>query len=153
MIHRIRRVETRGRCCACIRENEAPAHHAAARTTRPERRHRSTVQSRLWHRTSVQARRRSLVTAYSPPMPEKSPESAPPDRTCRAVKLLGAQGKTSIYTRCRDSAIRNPLVARHARANRSRTPVTSKFSGAAHLVPLEAPHEANPLVLDFLRDL
>lgn len=25
--------------------------------------------------------------------------------------------------------------------------------GAAHLVPLEAPHEANPLILDFLRDL
>jgi pimeloyl-ACP methyl ester carboxylesterase len=26
-------------------------------------------------------------------------------------------------------------------------------SGAAHLVPLEAPDEANPLILDFLRDL
>jgi len=25
--------------------------------------------------------------------------------------------------------------------------------GAAHLVPLEAPHQANPLILDFLRDL
>jgi 3-oxoadipate enol-lactonase len=28
-----------------------------------------------------------------------------------------------------------------------------EVSGAAHLVPLEAPHEANPLILDFLRDL
>jgi len=28
-----------------------------------------------------------------------------------------------------------------------------EVSGAAHLVPLEAPHEANPLILDFLREL
>ena len=28
-----------------------------------------------------------------------------------------------------------------------------EVSGAAHLVPLEAPHEANRLILDFLRDL
>jgi pimeloyl-ACP methyl ester carboxylesterase len=28
-----------------------------------------------------------------------------------------------------------------------------EVSGAAHLVPLEAPHHANPLILDFLRDL
>ena len=28
-----------------------------------------------------------------------------------------------------------------------------EVSGAAHLVPLEAPHEANPLILDFLKDL
>jgi 3-oxoadipate enol-lactonase len=28
-----------------------------------------------------------------------------------------------------------------------------EVSGAAHLVPLEAPHQANPLILDFLRDL
>lgn len=28
-----------------------------------------------------------------------------------------------------------------------------EVSGAAHLVPLEAPDEANPLILDFLRDL
>lgn len=28
-----------------------------------------------------------------------------------------------------------------------------KVPGAAHLVPLEAPHEANPLILGFLRDL
>ena len=28
-----------------------------------------------------------------------------------------------------------------------------EVSGAAHLVPLEAPHEANELILDFLRDL
>ena len=29
MTHRIRRVETREHCCACIRENEAPAYNAA----------------------------------------------------------------------------------------------------------------------------
>jgi 3-oxoadipate enol-lactonase len=29
----------------------------------------------------------------------------------------------------------------------------TEVSGAAHLVPLEAPHEANPLILDYLRDL
>jgi 3-oxoadipate enol-lactonase len=28
-----------------------------------------------------------------------------------------------------------------------------EVSGAAHLVPLEAPHEANPLILDLLKDL
>ena len=28
-----------------------------------------------------------------------------------------------------------------------------EVSGAAHLVPLEAPHQANPLILDFLKDL
>jgi 3-oxoadipate enol-lactonase len=28
-----------------------------------------------------------------------------------------------------------------------------EVSGAAHLVPLEAPHEANLLIIDFLRDL
>ena len=28
MIHRIRRVETREHCCACIREDEAPAQNA-----------------------------------------------------------------------------------------------------------------------------
>jgi len=28
-----------------------------------------------------------------------------------------------------------------------------EVSGAAHLVPLEAPHQTNPLILDFLRDL
>jgi len=35
------------------------------------------------------------------------------------LKLYGAQEKTGIYTRCRDSALRNPLVAGSSRAGRA----------------------------------
>jgi hypothetical protein len=96
MIHRIRRVETRERCCACIREDEAPAPNAAGGLL-----DRSAGTGRQFnpgcgHRTSAQARRGSLVTAYPPPMPEKSPESARRIRSCRRRNRLAHRKRQRI---------------------------------------------------------
>ena len=86
-------------------------------------------------------RRRFIATVRSVLIDRTSVLDVLPEVTVPALVVSGKQDHTlpSIHSQRMAQKLPN---ARHIEA-----------SDAAHLVPLEAPDEANPLILDFLRDL
>jgi hypothetical protein len=110
MIHRIRRVETRGLCCAA---------YGKTKPRLPMRREDYLTGAQAQVDGSIRLRppnfcsgkTRLLVNAYSPPTPEISPEIGPSNSESSQTTPSGAQEKTSIFASYRESIIGNPLVA------------------------------------------
>ena len=86
-------------------------------------------------------RRRFIATVRSVLVDRDPVLDALPGLKVPALIMSGSEDRTLPSINSQRMAQRLPN-ARHV-----------QVSGAAHLVPLEAPHQANPLILDFLRDL
>jgi pimeloyl-ACP methyl ester carboxylesterase len=92
-------------------------------------------------RPSTWDRRRFITTVRSVLIDRDPVLDALPELKVPALIVSGQEDRTLPSFHSQRMAQKLPN-ARHV-----------EVCGAAHLVPLEAPHEANPLILDFLRDL